>query len=297
MFKKNLALSSMALLGLTKAQLWIERSKTFTVHSLTPMDRLLTLVDSGNDDMVVQIDCVDDVSDYPGSVEIGPYQYFFNNIVRDDIGQRFCPVSTNSEVNKRSFADVDDWKHNCISQLDEMPVFSNEQASGVTHEIADGAGSPVSWAEPAGGITCAPDHQVNIMIYNRYEPDVSMTYNLDTWQYACIEDDFLSIFFEFGKRETFEGKDLCFANEEYLDAMFDPPFVVNNNCYGPDHDPQWNPDTRHDSHRGDDISAPGFNYWECHHHGYRVDLHVIDNEEANEYYNKVRRIREPYMWV
>ena len=122
------------------------------------------------------------------------------------------------------------------------------------------------------------------MIYNRYEETISMTYNLDTWQYACIEDDYLSIFFEFGKRETFEGKDLCFSNEAYIEEWYDPPFVVNNNCYGPD---------------GFGYSAmrPGFDYWECHTEGYRVDLHVLDNEEANEYYGKVRKIREPYMWV
>merc|ERR1711981_1325561 len=89
MFKKY-ALASMALLGLTKAQLWIERSKTFTVHSVTPMNRLLTLVDSGNDDVVVRLTCVDDES---GDVEIGPYEYWFNDIQRDDIGKRFCPVA------------------------------------------------------------------------------------------------------------------------------------------------------------------------------------------------------------
>ena len=66
---KKYALSSMALLGLTKAQLWIERSKTFTVHSVTPMNRLLTLVDSGNDDVVVQLDCVNDETDV---TEAGP---------------------------------------------------------------------------------------------------------------------------------------------------------------------------------------------------------------------------------
>ena len=87
---RKTALSSMALLGVTRAQLWIERSKTFTVHSITPMNRLLTLVDSGDDNIVVQLDCVNDET---GDVEIGPYSYNFNNIHRGDIGQRFCPVS------------------------------------------------------------------------------------------------------------------------------------------------------------------------------------------------------------
>jgi len=122
------------------------------------------------------------------------------------------------------------------------------------------------------------------MLYNRYEPDISMTYNLDTWQYACIEDDYLSIFFEFGKRETLEGKDLCFSNEAYISEYMDPPFVVNNNCYGPN---------------GPGFSAeePGYDYWECHTEGYRVDLHVFDNEEANAYYGITPKLREPYMWV
>lgn len=124
-----------------------------------------------------------------------------------------------------------------------------------------------------------------------------MTYNLDTWQYACIEDDFFSIFFEFGKRETFEGKDLCFANEDYLSEHYDPPFVVNNNCYGPQHDPLWVEDSWVGKARGLPADAPGFDYWECHTEGYRVDLHVIDSAEANEYYMKVPKIREPYMWV
>jgi hypothetical protein len=270
MYKKY-ALSSMALLGLTKAQLWIERSKTFTVHSVTPMNRLLTLVDSGNDDVIVRLDCVDDETDV---TEIGPYEYWFNDIQRDDIGERFCPVGSLGEVNKHSRDVSPDWKSACSGALEDLPVYDNS--------VYEGGVKP--WTEPPGGLTCAPDHQLNIMIYNRFEPLISMTYNLDTWQYACIEDDFVSLFFEFGKRETFEGKDLCFSNEEYIPEWYDPPFVVNNNCYGPD---------------GMGVSAdqPGFDYWECHTEGYRVDLHILDNEEANEYYGKYRKIREPYMWV
>lgn len=104
----------MALLGLTKAQLWIDRSKTFTVHSVTPMNRLLTLVDSGNDDIVVTLSCVDDPT---GDVEIGPYEYWFNDIQREDIGKRFCPVSGPGEVNKAGMDQGDDWKSNCADQL------------------------------------------------------------------------------------------------------------------------------------------------------------------------------------
>jgi hypothetical protein len=100
---RKYALSSMALLGLTKAQLWIERSKTFTVHTITPMNRLLTLVDSGDDNIVVQLDCVNDET---GDVEIGPYSYNFNNIHRGDISQRFCPQPEFGDdfVNSRFFS-------------------------------------------------------------------------------------------------------------------------------------------------------------------------------------------------
>jgi len=288
MYKKY-ALSSMALLGLTRAQLWIERSKTFTVHSVTPMNRLLTLVDSGNDDVVVRLDCVDDES---GVTEIGPYHYYFNDINREDIGHRFCPAATQSDENKHSMDFGDAWKSNCMGSLDEMPTLDN-------------GGLP--FPEPAGSITCMPDHQLDITIYNRYEEAVSMTYNLDTWQYACLEDDFLSIFFEFGKREFFEGKDLCFANEAYVPANYDPPFVVNNNCYGPSWDDYWPTEQAASPEWGNP-----FDYWECHTKGYRVDLHVLDNPDANEYWlpdgtdptdpyypqkRNHRLLREPYMWV
>ena len=69
---------------------FIERSKTFTLHSLTPMDRLLTLVDSGNDDVVVSLNCVDRFTDAHNT---GPYEYYFNNIERGDIGgSSYCCI-------------------------------------------------------------------------------------------------------------------------------------------------------------------------------------------------------------
>ena len=201
---KNIALSSMALLGLTRAQLFIERSKTFTVHSVTPMNRLLTLVDSGNDDMVVSLNCVDRFTD---AHKTGPYEYYFNDIHRADVGYRFCPVdSFSDEKNSFSvdFGERGDWKSNCETQLGEMTPFDNQSLIN-------------AWDEAPGSMTCAPGDQLNIEIRNRWESSVSMEYNLDDWQYACIEDDFLSIFFGFSKREFFESKDLCFSNEDYID--------------------------------------------------------------------------------
>lgn len=79
----------MALLGLTRAQLWIRRSKTFTVHSVTPMDRLLTLVDDGDDNVAVELLCVDN----PSGSDVGPYTTYYNYIQRPDIGLRMCPRS------------------------------------------------------------------------------------------------------------------------------------------------------------------------------------------------------------
>lgn len=187
-----------------------------------------------------------------------------------------------------------------------MPIHTQEEAG-------------LPWTEPPGSITCMPDHQLDITIYNRYEEVVSMTYNLDTWQYSCIEDDYFSIFFEFGKREFFEGKDLCFANEDYVPENIDPPFVVNNNCYGPASDDweDWPFEQRNTRWRAREASPETgnpWNYWDCHTEGYRVDLRVVDNPDANEYWlpdgcdestgecdpdakENHRTLREPYMWV
>lgn len=67
-------------------------------------------------------------------------------------------------------------------------------------------------------------------IYNAEDDKISMTYNLRTYQYACIPDDKINIIFEFAKKEFFEGKDMCFDNKPYLGST-DQPFVVNNNCF------------------------------------------------------------------
>lgn len=148
-----------------------------------------------------------------------------------------------------------------------------------------------------------------------------MTYNLDTWQYACIEDDYVSIYFGFGKREFFESKDLCFSNEDYIGEPEEPPFVVNNNCYGPwvddnrfyeefygeigttvsgrpENNPRRDPfNMFHEPSYNNPFDDPDWSYWTCHDLGYRVDLHVIDNADANLFYDKTAKIREDSMWV
>lgn len=57
-----------------------------------------------------------------------------------------------------------------------------------------------------------------------------MTYNLRTFQYACIPNDDIQIIFEFAKKDFFEGADMCFDNNAYK-TLDDFPFVVNNNCW------------------------------------------------------------------
>jgi hypothetical protein len=81
-----------------------------------------------------------------------------------------------------------------------------------------------------GKLTCESNDTLDIKITDRLNSQISMTYNLRTYQYACIQDDNVHIIFEFAKKEFFEGKDMCFDNKPYI-ADNDLPFVVNNNCY------------------------------------------------------------------
>jgi len=59
----------------------------------------------------------------------------------------------------------------CFPDIEAMPQ----------HENPDESVNGFAWAEPVGGITCSPEHQLDITIFNQWEPSVSMTYNLDTW--------------------------------------------------------------------------------------------------------------------
>lgn len=49
-------------------------------------------------------------------------------------------------------------------------------------------------------------------LFDSKRPQVSMTYNLLDYMYSCLENDNLKVVYEFGKREFFEGKELCFDN-------------------------------------------------------------------------------------
>ena len=54
----------------------------------------------------------------------------------------------------------DDWKSNCADQLDMLPVFDVNSVdwTGVSHEQDNDSFPSIPWAEPPGGLTCAPDH-------------------------------------------------------------------------------------------------------------------------------------------
>jgi len=106
-----------------------------------------------------------------------------------------------------------------------------------------------------------------------------MTYNLRTYQYACIPDDHIHIIFEFAKKEFFEGKDMCLDNLPYLTST-DSPFVVNNNCY---------------SALASGGSSPSFE--KCHWQGYKLIFHVLDHQAANEEESRPWPMRLPQMYV
>jgi hypothetical protein len=53
----------------------------------------------------------------------------------------------------------------------------------------------------------------------------------------------------------------------------------------------------HEPSYNNPFDDPDWSYWTCHDLGYRVDLHVIDNADANLFYDKTAKIREDSMWV
>ena len=128
----------------------------------------------------------------------------------------------------------------------------------------------------AGKITCESQDTLDIKIYDADNAQISMTYNLRTYQYACIPDDQIHLIFEFAKKEFFEGKDMCFDNKPYLSST-DSPFVVNNNCYATGKSTQ--------------------DFFKCHTQGYKVVLHVLDHKDANIEEKRPWPIRLPQMYL
>ena len=105
-----------------------------------------------------------------------------------------------------------------------------------------------------------------------------MTYNLKDHQYACLEDDFLHIIFEFGKRDYWEGKDLCFDNNYALTLNDykgqDVPFTVHNNCW------TYSPEDKLKKLVGNTVEGDPF-FFTCHDSGYKLMLRVDDLKESN----------------
>jgi len=75
-------LTSMMLLGLTKAQLDVYRAKAFTIGTLTPLDRLLNLGDNVEDNLVLEVKCDDNTNSR---------EFWYNGIGMDTIGTPVCP--------------------------------------------------------------------------------------------------------------------------------------------------------------------------------------------------------------
>ena len=196
-------ISMCLVIGVAVGQLDVYRSKQFTVYSLTALDRLLTLVDGGDDDMVLEMYCKNN-DEVPHHTLL-----YFNSIDEGLVGTRICPALSDDSPNLKE-DDEDDTT--CQSVIDSFPPTLNPHSE-------------------RHGITCGPSDVLILKLWNRYEPDVSMEYDLRPYQYACLVDDTLQIIYEFGKKEYFEGKDLCIDNRPYFPESSHPPYFVSNNCY------------------------------------------------------------------
>jgi len=83
------------------------------------MNRLLTLVDDGDDDIGVRITCRNDET---WEEEIGHYDYYFNSIQREDVGKRICPAADYDTFNKRGPSyDNTEWRDLCALEREILP--------------------------------------------------------------------------------------------------------------------------------------------------------------------------------
>lgn len=151
------------------------------------------------------------------------------------------------------------------------------------------------WTED-GTITCGKGEKLVMKLFDTTRPEVSMTYNLLDYMYACLENDNLKVVYEFGKREFFEGKELCFDNnfasyeDDYRGSDF--PYTIHNNCYAYDYNeyddgfPKWVsnyllPQDMMKNVAGQALDRPFF--FNCHQKGYIADLIVRDLKESNDF--------------
>lgn len=293
-----LTISSMALLSLTKAQLNVARSKQFKVNTLMALDRLLTLRDTGSDHLTLELSCK-----HPKGDSI-TRTYYFNGVTRDRIGDPLCPAQDDQTNNvypafDSTLESTDTIKNppvaNCKTELDDFPAIS-------------GANGDYDWTEK-GTITCGKGEKLVMKLFDTTRPEVSMTYNLLDYMYACLENDNLKVVYEFGKREFFEGKELCFDNNfasyenDYRGDDF--PYTIHNNCYAYEYNvkddgtPKWVsnyllPQDAKNAN-GQTLASPFF--FNCHQKGYIADLIVRDLKESNVYEQVAWPMRVPKMYV
>ena len=76
-------LTSMMLLGLTKAQLDVYRWKAFTMGTLTPRGRLLNIGDNVQDDLILNVKCDDSTNER---------DFWYNGITYAHVGSNLCPA-------------------------------------------------------------------------------------------------------------------------------------------------------------------------------------------------------------
>lgn len=181
---------------------------------------------------------------------------------------------------------------NCDSDLSAFP------------SLSDGAGGTYDWTE-AGTITCGKGETLVMKLFDTNRPEVSMTYNLLDYMYACLENDNLKVVYEFGKREFFEGKELCFDNNfaayknDYRGDDF--PYTIHNNCYAYKYNldnsgqPKWVSNYLLPEDVTQSLTSPFF--FNCHQKGYIMDLIIRDLKESNQFENIHWPMRVPTMYV
>ena len=128
-------LTSMMLLGLTKAQLDVYRYKAFTIGTLTPLDRLLNLGDNVQDDLVLEVKCDDNTNSR---------EFWYNGIGTEHIGTPICPSPFGvQEDGVLQLADGAS-PNTCPDQLATFPTdnaisdqYAQDGGSLICHDTAD----------------------------------------------------------------------------------------------------------------------------------------------------------------
>lgn len=103
------------------------------------------------------------------------------------------------------------------------------------------------------------------------------------------------MFYEFGKRDYFEGIDLCFDNNYYTQTLQESskgdyyPFTVHSNCFSYD---------ENDPEKKEVITIEGKpKFFTCKDSGYKLELKVEDFKLSNEYAKIKWPMRLPAMFL